>query len=190
MRVVDNAISGAVAPVPQRFVDKAFHGKAIESPVKSNIAHLAVAQIQSAGNDLAFFLTDSYPVLRGIMLHFLAGDIRYVGSPLFMGFTESFIAYKPRQSGVADGYATLFGQYLMHPLHIAAAIAMNGGQKRLVNDDGAATLFGLPYSVAAQYGPHGFSVNAQLPRYRAALHTLAVERQRRRLPVSIDHGGP
>jgi hypothetical protein len=53
MGIIDNAGMGAIAPMPQCFVKETFHGKPVEAPVKTDIAHFTVTQVKAAGYNLS-----------------------------------------------------------------------------------------------------------------------------------------
>ena len=122
MGVIDNAVTGAIAPMPQRFVKETFHGKAVEATVKSYIAHFTVTQVKAAGNNLLFFPTDNDRMLRCVMLHLLARDVRHMAGTLLMFYTQTHIAYQPGERGVTNRYVVFLGQYFMHTLYVALTI--------------------------------------------------------------------
>ena len=50
--VVDNAYPSGVSPEHQCFMQEAFHPKAIEQPIKAQVAALGIAQVKQAGDHL------------------------------------------------------------------------------------------------------------------------------------------
>jgi hypothetical protein len=62
----------------ERFVKEALHQKAVEKPVKLEIAHFGITKVKEASDYFDGFSPQGHLVLRGIMLHLRSGLILYL----------------------------------------------------------------------------------------------------------------
>ena len=82
--IVDNAHRCGVAPMHERFMEKAFHHEAVEKGVKLQIADLRVTKVKQAADELDQRPPQFHFVIRCVMLHLRSGLILYlVAAPLY-----------------------------------------------------------------------------------------------------------
>jgi hypothetical protein len=69
------------------------------------------------------------------MLHLFTGLILDLAAAIFIIATQPQLPHQPGQGGVANFYAVLFGENLMHPLYPALAFRKKMGEKIMIDLD-------------------------------------------------------
>ena len=121
------------------------------------------------------------------MLHLRARHVGNMFGTRFFYHAQSFASHQSSQRRIPDVDSVFLGQYLVHPLHIPAAMAMKLREQLFVNITPVTTDFGLSHAISVQYRPHGLHVKMQQIPYGSALRSLPVQRQNRGLLVLFDY---
>lgn len=125
VRVVNHTGSGGVSPITQGFVKEAFHAESVKRAVKLDVAHFAVAQIQSTTNHRHLFSSDLKPVERRIVLHFVSRHIRDLIAAPAGRFCDTRVTDHSCEGGISDLEMMLFDQDFVDALDIALTTLIN-----------------------------------------------------------------